>query len=136
MRFAVATLLFGVSSISLGACSPLEQITTISTAQTCSQVEEILADVATVLIQLAVNPLALPVYEERLRALSLDLRDLRPVDSELNASVDEVAEGMNQILDAADLSTPTNLAGLPSGVAKVQGSLEEVLDKCERLVAA
>lgn len=138
MRYRVISLAVIASVVSLSAvsCSPVQQIEAISTAQTCSQVEEIVTDMATVLIQLAVNPLALPEYEERLRGLADDLRDLRPLDAELNSSVDEVADGVNQILDATDLSNPLNLAGLPSGIAKVQGSLKEVLDKCEQLVAA
>jgi DNA repair ATPase RecN len=125
-----------IVSFSVTSCSPVQQIEAISTAQTCAKVEELVTGMATVLIQLAVNPLALPRYEERLRDLSSDLRDLRPLDEELNSSVDEVADGVDQILDSTDLSNPLNLAGLPSGIATVQGSLKEVLDTCEQLVAA
>jgi len=130
------TIIASLLSLSAVSCSPVKQIEAISTAQTCSKVEEIVTDMATVLVQLAVNPLALPRYEERLRGLAGDLRSLSPLDPQLNSSVDEVADGVDQILDATDLSNPLNLAGLPSGIATVQGSLKEVLDKCEQLVAA
>lgn len=135
-RTRSAAILAAVFTLTVTSCSPVQQIEAISTAQTCTKVEEIVTDMATVLIQLAVDPLALPRYEERLRDLSNDLRDLRPLDEELNSSVDEVADGVDQILDSTDLSNPLNLAGLPSGVASVRGSLKEVLDKCEQLVAA
>lgn len=134
--FRSAAVLALAASLVSGGCSPTQQLETISTAQTCAKVEDILSDMATVLLQLAVNPLALPEYEDRLRSLSSELRDIRALDAELDISVDEVADGVDQILDSTDLSNPLNISGLPSGIAKVQGSLRDVLAKCEQLVAA
>ncbi len=135
-RAISVAVIAGAVSLSAVSCSPVQQIEAISTAQTRIMVQEILSDMTTVLIQLAVNPLALPQYEARLRELSGDLRELQPLDAELNSSVDEVADGVDQILDATDLSNPLNLAGLPSGIATVQESLKDVLDTCEQLVSA
>lgn len=134
-RIISVVVITGVISLAAASCSPVQTLETISTGQTCLKVEEILGDMTTVLIQLAVNPLALPQYAERLRGLSGDLRALSPLDEELNSSVDEVANGVDQILESTDLSNPLNLAGLPAGVATVQGALKQVLDKCEQLIA-
>lgn len=135
-NFTAAIILTCAISVGVSSCAPVQHIQAISTAQTCAKVEDILSDMATVLVQIAVNPLALAKYEERLRSSTDELRDLSPLDPELNAYVKDVASGVDQILDATDLTNPLNLAGLPSGIATVQISLKEVLDKCEQLVAA
>ncbi len=116
-------------------CAPLKTIETLSTAQTCARANEVLTDMANVLVKAAVNPLAVEVYVGRLRELSDEIRALEPLDGELKAALQDTSDSADALLDVTDLSNPMNLLEAPKNIAQLQISLRKVLDKCEQLTS-
>jgi hypothetical protein len=135
IKLLSATVIFWLSA-SLIACSPIQQIEQLSTAQTCSEVNDILGEVGATLVKIAANPLEIEAYLLDLRGYSDDLRQLRPLDPELDGSLDDVATGVDTLLDATNLMKPGNLLRIPDGIATVRKSLQAAIQKCERLMSA
>lgn len=133
LRVASVTIL---TVMATGGCVAANTLDTFSTAQTCARADEVVSEIANILVKLALNPLAFEVYVDRLRELTADVSALQPLDKELKATLDDASTSADALLDATDLTDPSKLFEVPQNIAQLEIALGKVLEKCEQLQQA
>lgn len=133
LRVASVTIL---TVMATGGCASPNTLDTFSTAQTCARADEVVSEIANILVKLALNPLAFEVYVDRLRELTADVSALQPLDKELKAALDDASTSADALLDATDLTDPSKLFEVPQNIAQLEIALGKVLEKCEQLQQA
>lgn len=118
--------------ITLVGCSPQVVAETVSTAQVCSESAEILADMESLLVSVAANPLAFDTYLGKISELSSEFAALNPVATEVDGPHAAVSEGFAQLIDTAESPTVTSIGGLPNLIAETQIALMEFEAVCSR----
>lgn len=113
-------------------CSPQGVAETISTAQVCSESAGILADMESLLVSIAANPLAFETYLGKISELSADFATLNPIATEVDGPHAAVSAGFAQLIETAESPTVTSIGEIPNLIAETQIALMEFEAACSK----
>jgi hypothetical protein len=130
MEKSASLMLLPLLFTSVAGCSPQGVAETISTAQVCSESSEILADMESLLVSVAANPLAFDTYLGKISELSSEFAALNPVATEVDAPHAAVSEGFAQLIETAENPTVTSIGELPNLIAETQIALMDFEAAC------